>query len=53
MFSFGIIAENFEVFSYNTKLSNLFKEEWAVLKNLKNRNALVIKAADKIVVDKQ
>ena len=32
MFSFGIIAENFEVFNYNTKLSNLFKEEWAVLK---------------------
>ena len=31
----------------NTKLSNLSKEEWTALINLKNRNDLVIKAADK------
>ena len=31
----------------NTKLSNLSKEEWTALTNLKNRNDLVIKAADK------
>ena len=31
----------------NTKISNLFKEEWTALINLKNRNDLVIKAADK------
>ena len=31
----------------NTKLSNLSKEEWTALVNLKNRNDLVIKAADK------
>ena len=31
----------------NTKLSNLSKEEWTALINLKNRNDLIIKAADK------
>ena len=31
----------------NTKLSNLSKEEWTALINLKNQNDLVIKAADK------
>ena len=31
----------------NTKLSNLSKEEWTAVINLKNRNDLVIKAADK------
>ena len=31
----------------NTKLSNLSKEEWTALINLKNRKDLVIKAADK------
>lgn len=31
----------------NTKLSNLSKEEWTALINLKNRNDLVIKAAEK------
>ena len=31
----------------NTKLSNLSKEEWTALINLKNRDDLVIKAADK------
>ena len=31
----------------NTKLSNLSKEEWTALINLKNRNDLVLKAADK------
>ena len=34
-------------FNCNTKLSNLSKEEWTALINLKNRNDLVIKAADK------
>ena len=33
--------------NFNTKLSNLSKEEWTALINLKNRNDLVIKAADK------
>ena len=31
----------------NTRLSNLSKEEWTALINLKNRNDLVIKGADK------
>ena len=31
----------------STKLSNISKEEWTALINLKNRNGLVIKAADK------
>ena len=31
----------------NTKLSNLSKEEWTALINLKNQNDLVIRAADK------
>jgi len=35
------------IFNCNTKLSNHSKEEWAALINLKNRNDLVIKAADK------
>ena len=34
-------------FNRNTKLSNLSREEWTALINLKNRNGLVIKAADK------
>ena len=34
-------------FNCNTKLSNLSKDEWTALTNLKNRNDLVIKAADK------
>ena len=34
-------------FNCNTKLSNVSKEEWAALINLKNCNDLVIKAADK------
>ena len=34
-------------FSCNTKLSNLFKEEWTALISLKNQNDLIIKAADK------
>ena len=34
-------------FNRNTKFSNLSKEEWTALRNLKNRDDLVIKAADK------
>ena len=34
-------------FNCNTKLSNLSKEEWTALINLKNRNNLVIKAGEK------
>ena len=33
--------------NWNTKLSNLSEEEWSAFINLKNRNDLVIKAADK------
>ena len=34
-------------FHRNTKLSNLSREEWTALLNLKNRSDVVIKAADK------
>ena len=35
--------------NYNTKLSNLSKEEWAALINLKTRNDLVIKAETSVL----